>query len=304
MEHSNFPVKAQETAAPHNPEPCDVDGKQLTEVGNSSTGRKANALTHGLTAKKTIPAILQPGRLLALLEGLRHELQPKTLIDELLVREIARHAAMLEVSEAAEWAVLRQGANGLAKILSVNVADQNDDLVLAAAVTTEPLERLTRYRRAHEKALYQAIHKVYEQRPVLATDGLQEIDSHMDLFATDEACRSHLRARFDRADWRCPGCDGSRGHWVDTRDCWECAVCGRQVGLRYGTVFERSPLPLVTWFLAIRVVVSDATITAATLGQLISIRRPATAQSMLARIRHAMEADDSGTQLAGLTAYL
>jgi hypothetical protein len=55
--------------------------------------------------------------------------------------------------------------------------------------------------------------------------------------------------------------------------------------------------------LAIRVVVADATISAAKLGLQISIRRPATAQSMLARIRHAIEADDSVTQLAGLTAH-
>jgi hypothetical protein len=49
------------------------------------------------------------------------------------VDELARHAAALELAEKAEAAVVRRGGH--------------------SALTFSPVERLTRYRRAHEKGL-------------------------------------------------------------------------------------------------------------------------------------------------------
>ena len=44
-----------------------------------------------------------------LMAQLREEHRPATLIEELVLREIARHAAMLEIAEQAEGAVLAKG---------------------------------------------------------------------------------------------------------------------------------------------------------------------------------------------------
>jgi hypothetical protein len=66
---------------------------------------------------------------------------------------------------------------------------------------------------------------------------------------------------------------------------------------------QGSPLPLVIWFAAIRYTVADTAMTGATLHSLLSIRRVATARSMLGRIRQAVLADNPETQLAGLSAY-
>ena len=85
------------------------------------------------------------------MEQLREEQRPATLVEELVLREIARHAAMLEIAEQAEGAVLRQGALGLSGLIGSGDPGQNADMVLAAAVTTDPAERLTRYRRATKK---------------------------------------------------------------------------------------------------------------------------------------------------------
>jgi transposase-like protein len=267
------------------------------------SGARANAVTHGLTASKLLPDLLQPGRVFSLMEQLRQEHRPATLVEELVLREIARHAAMLEIAEQAEGAVLRQGALGLTGLIGSGDPGQDDDMVLAAAVTTDPAERLTRYRRAHEKSLHQALQKLRELQQSRHKKLPAQTMVPMDRFATEEACKGHLRARFSSSDWKCPACLSPRGHWITARDVWQCAKCGKQISLRHGTVMEGSPLPLSTWFAAIRYVVADTAMTCVTLSRLVSIRRAATAQSMLRRIRQAVMADDAEAQLAGLSAY-
>jgi hypothetical protein len=77
-------------------------------AGVPSLGPQGNALKHGLTATKLAQSILKPGRAAAIAEHLRR--QPDAWIEDFLIRDIAYHATMLEISEAAEAAVLRQGA--------------------------------------------------------------------------------------------------------------------------------------------------------------------------------------------------
>jgi transposase-like protein len=237
------------------------------------------------------------------MEQLRQEHFPATLVEEMVLREIARHAAMLEIAEQAEWAVLRQGALGLSGLIGSGNSDQNDDMALAAAVTTDPAERLTRYRRAHEKALHQAVQKLRELQQSRHKKHPAPTSFPMDRFATEDACKGHLRARFSTPEWKCPACRSPRGHWITARAVWQCAKCGKQIGLRHGTVMQGSPLPLTTWFAAIRYVAGDTTMSCATLKSIVSIRRAATARSMLRRIRQAVLADNPESQLAGLAAY-
>jgi transposase-like protein len=267
------------------------------------SGARANAVTHGLTASKLLPELLQPGRVFSLMEQLRQEHFPATLVEELVLREIARHAAMLEIAEQAEGAVLRQGAVGLSGLVGSGNSDQNDDMFLAAAVTTDPAERLTRYRRAHEKALHQAIQRLRELQEARHKRQPAPTSFSADRFATEAECKGHLRARFSSPDWKCPACRSPRGHWITAREVWQCAKCRKQIGLRHGTVMEGSPLTLSTWFAAIRYVAGDTAMNSVTLSRLVSIRRAATAQSMLRRIRQAVLADNPESQLAGLSAY-
>jgi transposase-like protein len=237
--------------------------------------------------------VLQPGRVSSLMTQLRQEHRPVTLVEELVLREIA---------EQAEGAVLRRGALGMSRFIESGDPGQDNDMVLAAAVTTDPAERLTRYRRAHEKAFHQAVQKLRE----LQQSKLKELPAQtvpMDRFATEDACKRHLRARFSTPAWKCPGCLSRRGHWIAAREVWQCASCDKQISLRHGTVMQGSPLPLLTWFAAIRYVAGDTAMTCNTLQGLVSIRRVATARSMLRRIRQAVLADNPESQLAGLSAY-
>ncbi len=122
-------------------------------------------------------------------------------------------------------------------------------------------------------------------------------------FTTESGCEAYLKRRFSAAKWQCPQCREPKGHWLCTRQRWECGHCGAQIGLRYGTVFERSRLPLTIWFLAIRAFAARTSITSSELLAFIGLARPATAQAMLRRIRSAVTKNDLAVGLAGLTTY-
>ena len=262
------------------------------------SGRAANAVRHGLTSKKYIPAILEPGRVAALVDELERELLPQSVTEQLLVREVARHAAMLELGEQAEGAVLRMGVESLAPMLMSTEGDIPEDSALAAAVTSDAIDRLSRYRRTHEKAMHQALDRLRERQAARRSQLGRQPSSPQDLFATEAACRAQLRARFDAETWRCPRCQNPYGRWLERRQKWQCASCRAPIGLRYDTVFARSPLPLLAWFAAIGHVLTNPRISAAELGQLVSLRRPGTAQTVLTRVRQAIGAGGAG--LAGI----
>ena len=265
---------------------------------NAPAGRAANAVQHGLTAKKYIPAILRPGRVAAWVEELERELRPESVIERLLVLEIARHAAMLELAEQAEGAVLRIGVESLAPMLASAEGDLPEDSALAASVTSDAIDRLTRYRRAHEKAVHQAMDRLRERQAARRTQVGSQPGNPRDRFLSEAACRAQLRTRFEVDTWRCPRCQHRHGCFLEKSEKWQCASCRAQVGLRFGTLFARSPLPLITWFTAIGHVLANPDISAAELGRMLSLGRPATAQTVLTRIRQAIDA--GGAALAGI----
>jgi hypothetical protein len=260
---------------------------------SSNGDQSANALKHGLTAAKCLPRVLQPGRLAEIEAALRAEYRPRTISEEILIREIARHAAALEVTEAAEPAVLRVAAQGLSQFAPLSQAGPHAELQLATAITTEPLDRVARYRRGHEKALHQAIDKLRGLQAARAAQRPEPTPKSATAFATETDCETYLQARFLASDWSCPKCGGRHGCWLTRRKLWQCGTCDAQIGLRDGTVFARSPLPLTTWFLAIRTFAANTSISARGLMAITGLTRPATARAMLRRIRCAIDEGDA-----------
>lgn len=263
-----------------------------------SQGSPANALTHGLTAKKILPERLRRATT-ELKKQLEAEWKPSSALENVLVDEIARHAAALQFTSRAEPAVLRCGAACQSQISSLlglhNAAPE--DVTLLGAVTSDGLEKLSRYRRSHERALYAAIKtltRLRERSELSAVQGLR------DRFAAEEACRTHLRLR--RQKLPCPCCAVAMGSWLKERERWECSGCKTQLGLRAGTVMEHSPLPLAAWFAGILEVITNQEVTAAELATATGIERLATVRGMLVKIRSAasLPAAEAELLLAGL----
>lgn len=266
---------------------------------------RANALKHGLTATTLLSRVVQTERLDQWVAELRTEYHPRTITEEMLIREIARHAAALDITEQAEPAVMRQSMLAIEQLV---IADdtQKEDHRLAAAVTGETLDRCARYRRGHEKALHQALDKLKLFRAEATSptrSAGQSAEVAVDPFATTAACELYLRRRLFAANWRCPACQAEKGHWLQRRKVWECARCAKQTGLRFGTVFEHSPLPLTTWFSVIRSYASQTDIRAEVLAERVGMQRLATARSMLGRIRRAVVDQNLERGLAGLLDY-
>ena len=119
-------------------------------------------------------------------------------------------------------------------------------------------------------------------------------------FLTEAACEDYLKRRFDKGCYRCPRCGSRRGHYIPSRRCWECSGCKRQTGLRAGTVAADSPLPLVVWFAAIRLLLWQPTVGTAELRIKLGISRSTTVRQLAHKIRAAMAEENASELLAGL----
>jgi hypothetical protein len=132
----------EEPTAPTAIAPCPPKGGPRTLEGKARS--RTNALRHGLTATTLINAVLPANRVNELRADLSAEIGPRTVIERLLVDEVARHAAMLELGERAELAVLRHGAAGLATFGIDALQSEDPDAVLAAAVASDAVDKFSR----------------------------------------------------------------------------------------------------------------------------------------------------------------
>ena len=221
-------------------------------------------------------------------------------MESVLVEELARHAAGMELAGHAEGAILRycgQQRADLDRLLDGDgVGPIDPDASFTAAISNQPLERLGRYRRSHERAFYDALSRLRDQQ---ATRQQSTARAQFARFHNEEACIDHLFERARRRAGACPRCGERNGHWLARRR-WECGTCGLQVGLRFGSVMEGSRLPLRIWFMAIGAVLADPAIRPERLQQAIELPRLGTVRRLLRTIVEAIESPDVDRLLAGL----
>jgi transposase-like protein len=75
------------------------------------------------------------------------------------------------------------------------------------------------------------------------------------LYSTDDDCREILtRLRWPEGV-KCPRCQNKNVWWVDSRKQFTCSECSYQFSVTTGTIFNDSHLPLVTWFMAVLLLV-------------------------------------------------
>ena len=70
-------------------------------------------------------------------------------------------------------------------------------------------------------------------------------------FPTEDACYDYLfKARFGKGVY-CPHCGHTHAYAFSDRKTFKCAKCRQRFGIRTGSIFGESKLPLYKWFLAI-----------------------------------------------------
>jgi Zn ribbon nucleic-acid-binding protein len=109
-------------------------------------------------------------------------------------------------------------------------------------------------------------------------------------FPDDAACARHLYEKRWPNGFVCPKCQGAKAWALDSKTfTFECAACGRQTSVTAGTIFHRSHLSLVTWFLAIYAIASHSNgISALQLQAQLGLGSYKTAWLMLQKLRRAM----------------
>lgn len=229
---------------------------------------------------------------------LASEFHPANRAEQLLVKELARHAAALDHAAKAEPSVLAV-SSALASD-SKEVAGVADiDAALAASVTSDGTERVSRYRQGHERAFHlalRALRKLQAARKAYSS----EDDEFPKQLATEEDCERYLTEWARSRQRRCPRCGQSRGDWIATRNCWECRGCHAQVGMRWGTVMHGSRLPLLLWFNAIDLVMCGRELSTAEIGQRLALTRTATVRKLVTAIHEALQSPHADVLLAGL----
>lgn len=104
-------------------------------------------------------------------------------------------------------------------------------------------------------------------------------------FSTDKACRAYL----DWLRWPdgfvCPHCEASSAT-VGGTGVYRCRGCRRRVSVTAGTLFDKTRVPLTTWFEAIWLFTSSkAGVSATTLHRVLPINSYQTAWTMLGKLR-------------------
>ena len=69
-------------------------------------------------------------------------------------------------------------------------------------------------------------------------------------FSDEDTCRAFLTDLRWPTGVHCLKCDSDRLGYVQTRHLWRCKDCKYEFGVRKGTIFEDSPIPLSKWLAA------------------------------------------------------
>jgi hypothetical protein len=121
-----------------------------------------------------------------------------------------------------------------------------------------------------------------------------------EMFSSEEAClNAILGARWPRG-FICPYCGHNNGNRLQCRRrVIECCSCRRQTSITSNTLFHRSHVSLIRWFLVIYLFAQDkGGASAVRLAKQVGVSQP-TAWFMLQRLRIAMATRDENLTLAG-----
>lgn len=107
-------------------------------------------------------------------------------------------------------------------------------------------------------------------------------------FSTEEACEAYLAECRWPDGFRCPRCDHGTAWVLSARRLRECAACGYQVSTTAGTILHRTRTPLMVWFWAAYLLITDKRgFSALALQRQLGVARYETAWMILHKLRRA-----------------
>jgi transposase-like protein len=120
-------------------------------------------------------------------------------------------------------------------------------------------------------------------------------------FRSEDDCVDWLfRTRWPH-DFECPKCGGKKYWQLKTRSIYKCASCRHQVSITAGTIFHKTRIPLLKWFMLIyRMSTSKTGVSINEMKRELEINDYKTIWVMAHKVRKAMADRDAQYKLAGL----
>jgi len=227
--------------------------------------------------------------------ALAADVAPANHLEKILVKQVARHAAALDVAHASEVTILETG--GLRATLVDPRVVPADNAQRIGAMTSPALLPLGAYQARHERGLYGAVRQLkhlQEAQPTVAIPVL---------FATEKECVEYLRSWQQRQPWTCLECGSTARCFLTGRDFFECA-CGKQSSIRFSTIYAGSHMPLQVWFGVICHVMCDRSICGSELANKLKVDRTTTIKQMMAKVGDALASPQADQRLAGVNQLL
>jgi len=223
----------------------------------SETVTTNRASSNANPSDSALPEVLQRGRVAHFRRELSNEFNPVGFSERQIVDDLAHRAANMALLARTSDALQRKGARSLLDVTLPLQADGqgvDEDDLLSSAMASGRIDECQRQSLGNSRAFYRALgvlQNIQAKRRNEAIAGYSPVDPR---FSTEPDCVAYMLRPFECGERCCTRCQGMSGSWIASRRCWECSDCGRQTGLRVGTVMERSSLPLVKWFAAIRMI--------------------------------------------------
>lgn len=118
-------------------------------------------------------------------------------------------------------------------------------------------------------------------------------------FSTEDQCLTHFKFVRERAGITCRGCGGQDHYWLKSKKQFQCKKCRFRTGIKSGTLFENSNLPISKWYEAFHLMtMSKKPVSAKTVERHLDVHYE-TAWFVLQKIRIAMGRRNSNYVLTG-----
>ena len=136
------------------------------------------------------------------------------------------------------------------------------------------------------------------RNPIQLQKGLS-LTAFLERYGTEAKCEAAVRAWRWPDGFVCPQCGGRDHSIVGARELYNCHGCRKQTSLKANTIFQRTLLPLTTWFQGMYLLTqSKNSISGLELARQLGVR-PDTAALMRHKLMTLMEAREAARKLDG-----